>query len=82
LTGPGSYTIGNDTVELSLEPLTEAQAAELLELIETAHCALVDTETREIVAEETAAFFSGDKTAQETAEIIQNRVRIHLSEAQ
>ena len=33
-----------------------------------------------IVLEEADAFFAGDKTAQETAEIIQNRVEIYLGE--
>lgn len=33
-----------------------------------------------IVAEEAEAFFAGDKTAQDVAEIIENRVKIYLSE--
>lgn len=33
-----------------------------------------------IVQEEAAAFFSGDKTAEEVAKIIENRVKIYLSE--
>jgi multiple sugar transport system substrate-binding protein len=33
-----------------------------------------------IVQEEVTAFFTGDKSAEETAKIIQNRVSIYLSE--
>jgi len=35
----------------------------------------------EIIGEETAAFFEGSKTAEETAKIIQNRASIYVSEA-
>ena len=75
-----SYGINNETVEVELEPLTQAEADALLHLIETATCAMVDAETIAIVQEEAAAFFSGDKTAQQVAEIIQNRVQLHLWE--
>ena len=34
----------------------------------------------DIIQEEAAAFFNGDKTAEETARIIQNRVEIYLGE--
>lgn len=34
----------------------------------------------EIIEEETKAFFAGDKTAQETAEVLQSRVKIYVSE--
>lgn len=34
----------------------------------------------DIVKEEAAAYFAGDKTAEETAEIIQNRVQMYLNE--
>ena len=34
----------------------------------------------DIIQEEAAAFFAGDKTAEETADIIQSRVEIYLAE--
>jgi len=33
-----------------------------------------------MVREEAAAFFAGDKTAEQVAEIIESRVKIYLSE--
>jgi hypothetical protein len=67
-------------VDVTGEPLTQAQAEDFLQILETTKCAMVDTETISIVQEEVASFFSGDKTAQEVAEIIQNRVQLHLWE--
>ena len=34
----------------------------------------------EIITDETKAFFAGSKTAEETAEILQSRVKIYVSE--
>lgn len=34
----------------------------------------------EMINEETKAFFAGDKTAKETAEVLQSRVKIYVSE--
>lgn len=75
-----SYGTDTETVEVTLEPLTQAEAEEFQALIESAECTLVDAETRAIVQEEVPAFFDGDKTAQQVAEIIQNRVQLHLWE--
>jgi ABC-type glycerol-3-phosphate transport system substrate-binding protein len=72
--------VGDDSVDVTGEPLTQAQAEDFLRILETTKCAMVDTETISIVQEEAASFFSGDKTAQEVAEIIQNRVQLHLWE--
>lgn len=69
-----------DTVDLEPASLSQAEADTLLELIESTPCAFVDAEIRNIVQEEVASFFSGDKTAQQVAEIIQNRVQLHLWE--
>lgn len=53
----------------------------LLELISDAAGKRVwDSVVDGIVEEETEAFFAGDKTAEEVAEIIQNRVSIYLAE--
>lgn len=48
-----------------------------------AHCDrtfMGDTQIEGIVMEEAAAFFSGQKSVEETAEIIQNRVKIYVNE--
>lgn len=75
-----SYGTETETVDVTLEPLTQAEAEEFLALIESTACTMVDAETRAIVQEEVPAFFDGDKTAQQVAEIIQNRVQLHLWE--
>lgn len=47
---------------------------------QAANCRVNDSPIIPIVEEETAAFFNGDKTAEETAAIIQSRVEIYLGE--
>ena len=42
--------------------------------------AIWDSEVNDIVDEEISAYFAGEKTAKQTAEIIQNRVSIMVSE--
>ena len=39
-----------------------------------------DNDIYEIINEESAAYFAGDKTADEVAKLIQNRVSIYLGE--
>jgi len=34
----------------------------------------------EIITEETSAYFEGQKTAEETADIIQNRIQVYVNE--
>jgi hypothetical protein len=53
----------------------------LLQLIKNASQKRIwDSQMESIVQEEVTAFFTGDKSAEETAKIIQNRVSIYLSE--
>jgi multiple sugar transport system substrate-binding protein len=53
----------------------------LLQLIKNASQKRIwDSQIESIVQEEVTAFFTGDKSAEETAKIIQNRVSIYLSE--
>lgn len=62
-------------------PLSDARATELERIIEkTDHLYRVYLELKDIVMEEAEAYFSGDKTAEETARLIQNRASIYLSE--
>ena len=72
------YSMGD--VEIDAKPITQAQADAYIHMIENASCAMVDPNVEAIVKEETDAFFAGDKTAEETASIIQNRVSIYLGE--
>ncbi len=62
-------------------PYSQEDGTRLLDLINQASGKqLWDTTIEDIVNEETAAFFAGDKTAADTAAVIQNRVSIYLSE--
>lgn len=47
------------------------------------NCIAFDTASEDInkiIQEEAQAYFAGDKTAQEAAELIQNRVKLYVSE--
>jgi hypothetical protein len=60
---------------------TQEQLQEVREFIYNAqHCRTNDSPAVPIVEEEAAAFFAGDKTAEEVARIIQSRVSIYLGE--
>ena len=78
LANHAGYSI--DEQELEPKPITKGQAENYLQLLENAGTAMVDPEVTAIVQEETEAFFAGDKTAEDTAKIIQNRVSIYLGE--
>ena len=64
--------------EISPEEYTAA--AELIQ--GAAYCADNESPAISIVKEEAAAFFAGDKSAEEVAKIVQNRVSIYLAEQQ
>lgn len=55
-------------------------ADEYISIIDAGAPSSVEYEIQNIVYEESAAFFAGEKTEQETAEIIQSRVSIYLAE--
>ena len=78
---PNQYTIGDKTIEIP--NLTEEDCEQLKDLIYNANIESVqvwDNEITDIVNEEIDAYFAGEKTAKQTAEIIQNRVSILVSE--
>lgn len=75
----GSYSEGSFFVEYRTS--TKEEAEWMTDVI--AHCDrtfMGDTQIENIVMEEAAAFFSGQKSVEETAEIIQNRVKIYVNE--
>lgn len=75
----GIGTAGGETIELYA--LTAEQRDALMKVFdETTMLNEPDRKLMEIINEETAAFFSGSKTAEETAKIIQNRASIYVSE--
>ena len=67
--------------EVKLKPMTQEEAQKLKDYvlaIKTLDCS--DEEVSKIVQEETGAFFSGQKSAEQVAEVIQNRVTTYLNE--
>lgn len=61
------------------EPMTEKQLEKLVTFLLSVNRRYYENkEIMDIVSEETEAFFAGDKTAEETANVIQNRVQVYL----
>lgn len=68
---------------IELEPFSNEKAVEYNEFVHNAvknSCA-DDEEIHNILAEELTYYFEGERSAEETADIIQNRVSIYLSES-
>lgn len=69
-------------VEVAIDPMTQEEASELTEFLSS--ITLVgsyDQSMMDIVTEEAQAFFEGQKSAQEVADIIQSRMKIYVSES-
>lgn len=72
----GSYSTGNFFMDFRIS--TEEEAEWLTDVIE--HCDRAfwsDCQLENIVSEEAAAFFEGQKSVKNTADIIQNRVKMY-----
>ena len=75
----GSRNDSNDTESAAPEAMTEKQLEKLVTFLLSVNRRYVESEEiMDIVSEETEAFFAGDKTAEETANVIQNRVQVYL----
>ena len=75
----GSRNDSIDNESAALKPLTEKQLEKLVRFLLSVNSRYYETEEiMDIVSEETEAFFAGDKTAEETAKVIQNRVQLYL----
>ncbi len=76
--------IGYDSTHIDLGPLTKKDAKLLRSIVNRAGvCVRRDSASEaiyDIITEEMGAFLAGDKTVEETAEIIQNRAKICVSE--
>lgn len=74
------YTWIGET-EYVLEPLTQEQVDDFKNMVNNAvYAGNFDEEIYNIINEESAAFFAGDKSAEEVASLIQNRAKIYLGE--
>ena len=73
---------GYDDFEMDIYAATQDEIDAVRAVIESAEKAStsVNEELINIITEETGAFFKGQKSAKETADIIQNRVQIYMKE--
>lgn len=75
-----SFYIGDE--RFVFEPLTDAEAEWLYDYISSVNKPdYYDENLRKIIEEEAAAFFEGQKTAADVAEIIQSRAQIYINES-
>lgn len=73
------WYIGDE--EIVIDPMTEEEAeAFTQQLYELKNVANFDEALFQIIEEEAAAYFAGQKTAQEVSEIIQSRAQIYVNE--
>jgi len=74
-----SYWIGGQ--EIIIEPMTAARAQEVKDYVLSADkLYYYDSAIVDIICEEAAPFFAGQKTAEQAADIIQSRVQIYVNE--
>jgi ABC-type glycerol-3-phosphate transport system substrate-binding protein len=73
--------IGVDGFFVELYAVTREQADQILAVIDSADSAIVfDESVMDIIKDEATAYFAGEKTAEETVALIQNRVSLYISE--
>jgi len=81
---PLHLTYGYADYTVNLGPLTEDEVSVIRSVIDRMGTLLDDdsrdTDIYQIITEEAKGYFSGDKTAEETAKVIQNRASIYVSE--
>ena len=67
--------------EVEVGPLTQAEYDTFMRLYEECNCVYAyDEAILDIIKQETGPFFNGQKTAQETARLIQDRVSLYVAE--
>ncbi|MHB1151787.1 MAG: ABC transporter substrate-binding protein [Eubacteriales bacterium] len=77
---PTTWYIGGESIEIG--EITQEYVDVVMNFLRSLNQVVrYDTSMMNIIKEETAAFFAGSKTAEETAKIIQNRVSIYVSES-
>ena len=78
---PLSGSWGFQSITVDIKPLTEEQAGMMRDIIASIdHKVVYNTDVMNIISEEAGAYFSGAKSAKETASIIQNRVSTYVNE--
>lgn len=75
-----TYWLGDESI--IMDPLSDEEADTLLAYMESVNMPdYYDESLLNIIEEETEAFFKGDKTAAEVAEIIQSRAQVYINES-
>lgn len=68
-------------VDVEIKPMTQEEVENLKQMLYTFNQVYTyDQELMNIISEESAAFFSGQKNAKDVASIIQSRVQIYVNE--
>jgi ABC-type glycerol-3-phosphate transport system substrate-binding protein len=76
----GSWGWDRDLM-VEMYALTQEEADQILDLIDSTNRVYAyDQEIFDIISDDTAAFFAGQKSADETAKLIQNRVSLYVNE--
>ncbi len=78
----GGGTSGWGSFEIEIKPATQEDVDAVKELVAgtTAISGAVSSDILNIIEEEAAAYFAGEKTAEDVASIIQSRMEIYLNE--
>jgi uncharacterized protein CbrC (UPF0167 family) len=72
---------GWDDLMVEMYALKQEEADQILELINSTNRVYsYDQEIYDIIVDDAAAFFEGQKSAEETAKLIQNRVSLYVNE--
>ncbi len=75
---------GYDDFNMEIYAATQEEIDQVRALLESAEkiSGNVDEQLTNIITEESAAFFKGQKSAADTANVIQNRIQIYVNENQ
>ena len=78
---PYQSSWGYDDLDVEIGPLSEDQVKKLRDVIASVdHLYVYNDDVMTIIADETGAYFSGQKSAKEVADIVQNRVSNYVNE--
>lgn len=80
---PGFFTIGSDqgTKTIQQEPMTPAQIAKMQKWMASLnHYNNMDPQIKKLIHTEAAAYLKGEKSATQTAQVLQNKVTLYLNE--
>ncbi len=68
-------------MSVEVQPATQAQYDQLMKLYNSTNRVYdYDTDIANVLQEIAGSYFNGDRTAQEAAELIQNRIQLYVNE--